>query len=123
MYNEDAITCSGFIAKTITHTLVPIESSSGLYWTQLLRSSFTGHNYSLMIIICISIIEIKSSVQDLYPKQYFCIVAYFTLSFDLLTLTLGNSITHEYKSHVLHYQSPTINLSFKGENTPKKHTH
>ena len=46
-------------------------------------------DYSLILIIYISINPIQSPVHDLQPKQVFPIIAYLTLTFDLVTLTFG----------------------------------
>ena len=93
-----------------------IEPCSGLYWTRLSHSNFTEHNFSLMVIICISSVKIQSPVHDLYPKQFFCEIADMTLTFDLVTLTLGQlfcliNINHMSKYH----QNPIIRSWFIGE--------
>ena len=53
--------------------------------------------------MCVNIIKIKSLAQDILSKQYFFYkIAYLTLTFDIVTLTLGqlqhliNELGHEY---------------------------
>ena len=93
---KDPITRSWFIAKTWTWSLMV--SRSGLYWTRLMRFSFTGHKYSLILIICISMIKIQSPVHDLQFKQFFL----YNYIFDL-DLDLDNGWTfwsHKYHSYL-----------------------
>ena len=52
--------------------------------------SWVNFNVSSILIICPSIIKILSSIYDLYPNKDFYIRAYVTLTFDLVTLTLGH---------------------------------
>ena len=63
------------LTNTHIRTQVFIESSFG----------FTGQDYCLILIICISITNIQSPVHDLWPKQFFGKIAYLTLTFDLVT--------------------------------------
>ena len=71
-------------------------------------------NISLIIIICLSVIDIQSLVHDIKSKQILYKLAYLTLTFDLVILTLGqlqhlNVINHMCKYH----QNPIIGWWYK----------
>ena len=70
-------------SQTITRTWVLIESRSGLYWTRLSHFSFTGHIYSLMLIICMNIIKIQPLVHELQLKPFFFFFYNFIFDLDL----------------------------------------
>ena len=86
------------LTNTHIRTQVFIESSFG----------FTGQDYCLILIICISIINIQSPVHDLWPKQFFGRIAYLTLTFDLDLWSTSTS--HLYQSCV--WMSSRSNLPF-----------
>ena len=102
--------------RKLASTQVLIESRYGLSWTWLKHSNFTRHNYSLISIICSIISKIQSAVKAIYSQIIFFIIAYLTLTFDLMTLTLGQLFCLININLICKYhKDPIIRLWFIGQ--------
>ena len=78
----------------------------------LVTLTLVNFNFLSLVNMLVSVIDIQSLIHDIQSKQFFYKIAYLTLTFNLMTLTLGQLQNRVYIDHVLKYHQYLITRSW-----------